>query len=149
LIADTIITLIIGKQRARGSLVTEDILRTLAHEAVKEGVVDNREVRFIDQLFDFSHKSVAEVMIPRSAIFYLPVEMPLFIVDDVDHYRIRLVLFERKKVKADELKFEIEHATATVNEETTPASIFQGSEESAQKSEALASIATVSKPKKK
>jgi magnesium and cobalt exporter, CNNM family len=77
MIADAIITLIIGKQRARGSLVTEDILRTLAHEAVQEGVVDHREARFIDQLFDFSHKSVAEVMIPRSAIFYLPVEMPL------------------------------------------------------------------------
>jgi putative hemolysin len=77
MIADTIITLIIGKQRARGSLVTEDMLRTLAHEAVQEGVVDHREARFIDQLFDFSHKFVAEVMIPRSAIFYLPVEMPL------------------------------------------------------------------------
>ena len=76
-VSDAITTLIIGKQRTRGSLVTEDMLRTIAHEAVQEGVVDHHEARFIDQLFDLSHKSVAEIMIPRSAIFYLPVEMPL------------------------------------------------------------------------
>ncbi len=76
-ISDGITTLIIGKQRTRGSLVTEDMLRTLAHEAEEEGVVDHHEARFIDQIFDFGHKTVADVKISRAAVFYLPVEMPL------------------------------------------------------------------------
>ncbi len=40
-VADKITTLIVGKERARGSIVTEDLLRTLAHEAAEEGLVDH------------------------------------------------------------------------------------------------------------
>lgn len=76
IVADGITTLIVGKERARGSIVTEDLLRTIAHEAEQEGVVDYHEARFIDQIFDFSRKTVAEVMTPRSAMFCLPVETP-------------------------------------------------------------------------
>jgi putative hemolysin len=76
IVADGITTLIVGKQRARGSIVTEDLLRTLAHEAEQEGVVDYHEARFIDQIFEFSRKTVADVMTPRSAMFCLPAETP-------------------------------------------------------------------------
>ena len=76
IVADKITTLIVGKERARGSIVTEDLLRTLAHEAEQEGVVDYHEARFIDQIFEFSRKTVADVMTPRSAMFCLPVETP-------------------------------------------------------------------------
>lgn len=76
IVADGITTLIVGKERARGSIVTEDLLRTLAHEAEQEGVVDYHEARFIDQIFEFSRKTVADVMTPRSAMFCLPVETP-------------------------------------------------------------------------
>ncbi len=75
IVADGITTLIVGKQRTRASIVTEDMLRTLAHEAEQEGVVDYNEARFIDQIFEFSRKTVADVMTPRSAMFCLPVEM--------------------------------------------------------------------------
>jgi len=76
IIADKITTLIVGKERTRGSIVTEDLLRTLAHEAEQEGVVDYHEARFIDQIFEFTRKTVADVMTPRSAMFCLPVETP-------------------------------------------------------------------------
>ena len=76
IVADGITTLIVGKERARGSIVTEDLLRTLAHEAEQEGVVDYHEARFVDQIFEFSRKTVADVMTPRSAMFCLPVETP-------------------------------------------------------------------------
>jgi len=76
IIADAITTLIVGKERARANIVTEDLLRTLAHEAEQEGVVDYHEARFIDQIFEFSRKTVAEVKVPRSAMFCLPVETP-------------------------------------------------------------------------
>jgi CBS domain containing-hemolysin-like protein len=76
IVADRITTLIVGKERTRGSIVTEDLLRTLAHEAEQEGVVDYHEARFVDQIFDFARKTVAEVKTPRSAMFCLPVETP-------------------------------------------------------------------------
>ena len=77
IVSDGITTLIVGKQRTRASIVTEDMLRTLAHEAEQEGVVDYSEARFIDQIFEFSRKTVADVMTPRSAMFSLPVETPV------------------------------------------------------------------------
>lgn len=76
IVSDGITTLIVGKGRARGNIVTEDLLRTLAHEAEQEGVVDYHEARFIDQIFEFSRKTVAEVRVPRSAMFCLPIETP-------------------------------------------------------------------------
>lgn len=76
-IAETFITLIVGKERSRGNIITEDMVRTLAHEAVGEGTLDSLEAQFIDQIFDFGSKTVEDVMTPRSYIFFLPVEMHL------------------------------------------------------------------------
>ena len=77
LIADWITTLIVGKERAPGSIVTKDMLRVLAHEAVGEGVLDKNEAQYVDRVFDFGHKTVGDLKTPRSHIFFLPVEMPL------------------------------------------------------------------------
>ncbi|MFH1123319.1 MAG: hemolysin family protein, partial [Pseudomonadota bacterium] len=76
-VADWFITLIVGKERSRGNIITEDMVRTLAHEAVGEGVLDSMEAQFIDQVFDFGNKTVEDVMTPRSSIFFMPAEMPL------------------------------------------------------------------------
>lgn len=76
-VAETIITLIVGRERSRGNIITEDMVRTLAHEAVGEGTLDRLEAQFIDQIFDFGNKTVEDVMTPRSYIFFLPVEMHL------------------------------------------------------------------------
>lgn len=77
LFADWLTTLIVGKQRTPGSIVTEDMVRVLAHEAVGEGVLDKNEAQYVDRVFDFGHKIVGDLKTPRSHIFFLPVDMPL------------------------------------------------------------------------
>lgn len=76
--ADRFITLIIGKERSYGNIITEDMVRTLAHEAVGEGALDRIEAQFIDQIFDFGNKTVGDVMTPRSDIFFLPLESGIY-----------------------------------------------------------------------
>ncbi|UCH49013.1 MAG: DUF21 domain-containing protein [Betaproteobacteria bacterium] len=77
LISEWFITLIVGRERSRGNIVTEDLVRTLAHEAVGEGALDRLEAQFIDHIFEFGNKTLADVMTPRSDTFYLPVSTPL------------------------------------------------------------------------
>jgi len=76
-VADRIITLVIGKERSRGNIITEDMVRVLAREAVGDGVLDRLEAQFIEQIFDFGNKTLEDVMTPRSDMFSLPVDMPL------------------------------------------------------------------------
>lgn len=77
LVADRIITLAIGKERSRGNIITEDMVRVLAKAAVGEGVLDRVEAQFIEQIFDFGNKTLEDIMTPRSDIFSLPVDMPI------------------------------------------------------------------------
>lgn len=77
LVADWVTTLIVGKERSRANIVTEDMVRTLAREAVGEGVLNPVEARYIDQIFEFGDKRVEEVMTPRSNVFFLPATMSL------------------------------------------------------------------------
>lgn len=76
-VAEFFITLIVGKERSRGNIVTEDMVRTLAREAVGEGALDKHEAQFIEQIFDFGNKTVADVMTRRSNIFFLSADLPL------------------------------------------------------------------------
>jgi len=75
--ADWIITIIIGKDRSRGNIITEDMFRILTREAVGEGALDHFEAQFIEQIFDFGNKTLEDVMTPRSDIFFLAMDMPL------------------------------------------------------------------------
>jgi len=75
LVADWFITLIVGTERSRGNIITGDMVKTLAREAVGEGVLDRFEALLIEHIFEFGSASVSEVMIPRSDIFFLPVGM--------------------------------------------------------------------------
>ena len=77
LVADSMTTLIIGKQRTRSNIVTEDMVRTLARDAVGEGALAPAEASYIDHIFDFGNRTVAELMTPRSNIFFLPLDLPL------------------------------------------------------------------------
>lgn len=77
LVSEWFITLIVGKERSRGNIVTEDLVRTLAHEAVGEGALDRLEAQFIDHIFEFGNKTLADVMTPRSDTFYLSVSTSL------------------------------------------------------------------------
>ncbi len=72
-IADWFTTLIVGKERARGSLVTEDMVRTLAHDAVGEGELDQMEAKFIDHIFEFSSHTVGDLMTRRGDMTFIPI----------------------------------------------------------------------------
>ena len=76
-VADKLITLVVGKERSRGNIVTQDMVRTLAREAVGDGVLHVDEARYIDQIFDFGTKTVEEVMTPRSNVFFLSNDLPM------------------------------------------------------------------------
>ena len=60
LVAEWFTTLIVGKERSRASIVTEDMVRTLAQEAVGDGVLDLHEARYIEQIFDFGNPTVED-----------------------------------------------------------------------------------------
>jgi len=76
-LAEWIITRIVGKERTRGNIITEDMVRALAHEAVGEGALDRSEAQYIEQIFEFGDKTVGQLMTSRSNVFFLPVDMPL------------------------------------------------------------------------
>jgi putative hemolysin len=77
LVSEWFISLIVGKARSRGNIVTEDLVRTLAHEAVGEGALDRLEAQLIDHIFEFGNKTLEDLMTPRSDTFYLSVSTPL------------------------------------------------------------------------
>ncbi len=70
-VADFFITLIVGKERSRANILTEDMVRSLAEEAVGKGALDRREAVYINRIFDFGDKVVSDVMTPRSQVQYL------------------------------------------------------------------------------
>jgi putative hemolysin len=77
LIADYFITQLVSKERSRGNILTEDMVRSLTKAAVGEGVLDRQEAKYIQQIFDFGDKTVRDVMTLRSQIFFLPASMSL------------------------------------------------------------------------
>jgi CBS domain containing-hemolysin-like protein len=48
----------------------------LARAALGEGALDRLEAQYIEQIFDFGNKTLADVITPRSDIFFLPLDMP-------------------------------------------------------------------------
>ena len=76
-VADFFITLIVGKLRSQGNLVTEDMIRTLVSDAVGEGALDSREAQYIEKIFDFGNKSLSDIMRPRSDIQFLSSDLPV------------------------------------------------------------------------
>jgi len=76
-ISSPFITLFVGKERSRGNIITEDMVRTLARDALDEGVLDFQEARFINDILAFDDKVLEDIMTPRSHVFFLPLQMPL------------------------------------------------------------------------
>ena len=76
-VADSLTTLAIGKERSKGNIITEDMVRTLAAQATDEGVLDSTERQFIDNIFDFGNKTVLELMTPRSNMLTVSIDTPV------------------------------------------------------------------------
>lgn len=77
MIADAILRLIVGRSPSPVNIITEDMVRSLAGEALDEGTLDRQEARFIENIFDFGELTVEEIMTPRSDFFTLVADMPL------------------------------------------------------------------------
>jgi len=76
-ISDKISNIFVKESSRKGSILTEDVVKTIIEEGEKEGVLDTQEKERIYKIFDFGDTKVNEVMTPRSNLFYLPIEMPL------------------------------------------------------------------------
>lgn len=76
LVSEWFTTMIVGKELNPGSIVTQDMVRTLAQEAVGDGVLDSHEAGYIEKIFNFGDKTVDEVMTPRSNVLFLSADLP-------------------------------------------------------------------------
>ena len=76
-ISDRIVNLFVRESERKGSILTEDVIRTIVEESEKEGILDSVEKEFIYNIFDFGDIKLDKVMTPRANLFYLPEEMPL------------------------------------------------------------------------
>lgn len=77
IIAEFFTNLIIGNQRRKGNLVTEDMVRTLTRQAVNEGLMDSTEGKYIDNIFNFGNQTVGAIMTPRGNIDFLALDTPV------------------------------------------------------------------------
>ena len=77
IISDAVLTLLVGRRPSASNIVTEDMLRSLAKEAVGEGTLDRREAGFIDKIFNFDDLTVEAIMTPRAGMFTLDGRLPL------------------------------------------------------------------------
>jgi putative hemolysin len=75
-VADGLTTLLIGKERSRGNIVTEDMVRTLVDHAAGLGALDSTEQKFINNIFDFGNQTVRELMTLRSNFIAFSIDTP-------------------------------------------------------------------------
>ena len=99
LVSEWFTTLIVGKELSRNSIVTRDMVKTLAQEAVGDGVLDKAEARYIEQIFDFGNRTVGDLMTPRSNVVYLSVDTPIAdILEEIRRTRhTRLPVFRKHR----------------------------------------------------
>ena len=72
---------------AEESAHTEDEIRLLMEESHKQGLIDDTEVDFVDNVFDFTERSVREIMVPRT-------DMICLYLEDDQETQIRTILEE-------------------------------------------------------
>ncbi|MBF0470718.1 MAG: HlyC/CorC family transporter [Gammaproteobacteria bacterium] len=77
MISDFFTTLIVGRERSSANIITSDMVRTLAHDAVGKGALDRHEARFIDKIFELGDKKLSDLITPRAEITFLPEEISL------------------------------------------------------------------------
>ena len=63
-ISDKIANIFVKESSRKGSILTEDVVKTIIKEGEKEGVLDTQEKERIYKIFDFGDTKVNEVMTP-------------------------------------------------------------------------------------
>ncbi len=99
LIADRIITLIVGRERSEGNIVTEDMIRTLAADALERGALDSTEAEMIHQIFDFGNVTAEDIMTPRSDISAMSIRlsMPKCLDNYSSHKHTKIPIFSKNR----------------------------------------------------
>jgi putative hemolysin len=77
MVSEFFTTLIVGKERSQGNIITEDMVRTLVQNAVGKGALDHTEAKFIHQIFEFGSKDLEDLMTPRADITFIAIDDPL------------------------------------------------------------------------
>lgn len=77
MVSEFFTTLIVGKERSQGNIITEDMVRTLVQNAVGKGALDHTEAKFIHQIFEFGSKDLEDLMTPRADITFIAIDYPL------------------------------------------------------------------------
>lgn len=62
---------IIGVDRTAKKTITESELRTIVNVSQEEGLIENDEKTFINNVFDFSDTTVKEIMVPRINVTFI------------------------------------------------------------------------------
>ncbi|MDX1402848.1 MAG: CNNM domain-containing protein, partial [Kiloniellales bacterium] len=70
-VADTVTTWIVGKERGLENLLQKDELRSLLAEVADEGILDATERVLIDNLLEAGETEIVEIMTPRTRINFL------------------------------------------------------------------------------
>ncbi|MEJ1365256.1 MAG: CNNM domain-containing protein, partial [Candidatus Sedimenticola sp. (ex Thyasira tokunagai)] len=77
MVSEFFITLIVGKERSKGNIITEDMVRTLVQDAVGKGALDHSEAKFIHQIFELGGKTLEDLITPRADITFIAIDDPL------------------------------------------------------------------------
>lgn len=77
MVSEFFTSLIVGKERSQGNIITEDMVRTLVQNAVGKGALDHAEAKFIHQIFEFGSKDLEDLMTPRADITFIAIDDPL------------------------------------------------------------------------
>ena len=76
-ISDRLTTMVIGKERSKNNIITEDMVRTLVDNAANLGALDSVEQEFINNIFDFGNQTVQELMTLRSNFLLFSIDTPV------------------------------------------------------------------------
>lgn len=76
MVAEFFTTLLIGKERSHGNIVTEDMVLTLVQSAVGEGALDKTEAKYINKIFEFGSMDLGDLMTPRADITFIAIDDP-------------------------------------------------------------------------
>ena len=76
-VSDRVVNIFIGEHTETGSILTEDVIKTIIEDGEKEGILDSLERDFIYKVFDFGDVKLDYIMTPRANLFCLPAKMGL------------------------------------------------------------------------
>jgi CBS domain containing-hemolysin-like protein len=76
-VSDRLTTMIVGEPKTRENLLQVDEFRSLVEDVAEEGILDATERALIYNLLEAGDTEIVEIMVPRTQVHFLNVEMPV------------------------------------------------------------------------